>query len=140
MRGACWPSKGKQMATMHKATPDSPREATEGPRPAVIFRGIFRSGTNLAKHLLLQAGLGPVAFHAGWHKHLPGAPPTHFAAPEQPLRVICCKHPLAALNSLFRYARQVDFRHFECGRDWRSVLRSSFVVCIDGAPHLPAFE
>jgi hypothetical protein len=107
------------------------------PAPIVV-RGIFRSGTNLAKHLLLQAGLGPVLFHAGWHKHLPGPPPLDAGSAAE--RLLCCKQPLAAMESLFRYARRVEFAHFECGREWKTFLREPFAVSIRGVPDLPAFR
>ena len=101
----------------------TPNEAA----PPVKIHGIFRSGTNLAKYMVAQQFDCAPSFHLGGHKHLPL--PCIPGTTEQAWTrtVVCVKNPLANIVSLYRYARAVKFRHFDCGRTFDEFLRGRFL-------------
>lgn len=94
----------------------------------VKVHGIFRSGTNLAKYILLDQFDCEVTFNESGHKHLPLPYLPHEKLSSELPVVVCIKHPLANLVSLFRYAQSVDFLHFECGKTWDTFLREKFII------------
>lgn len=99
--------------------------------------GMFRSGTNLTKVLLEQNFQAKCEAYYGGHKHffIPGTwDETGFVADTRTV-VIVVKDPYAQLVSLFRYAQETGFRHFDCPRDWSAYLRSWFTVTL-AAPQL----
>ena len=103
--------------------------------------GVFRSGTNLLKLLIEQNMDAECRFSIGGHKHLYSPMnfgPDGYIVPDEKA-LVCVKDPYASMASLFRYAKLVKVRHFDCGRSWETFLTSRFVVSIDQAPYPPSF-
>lgn len=100
----------------------------------VKVHGVFRSGTNLAKYLLLDQFDCEVAFNESGHKHLPFPYLTQDSLNSNVPVVVCLKNPIANLVSLFKYAQSVGFLHFECGRDWDEFIRERFIIRMNADP------
>lgn len=110
---------------------------------AEVFKiyGLFRSGTNLLKLLVEQNMEATCNVNVGGHKHL-YTPikfgPSGYEPPEEKI-LVCVKDPYANMHSLFKYGQLVNFRHFECDKDWNAFLRSRFTLTIDSQPKHPGF-
>lgn len=104
--------------------------------------GLFRSGTNLLRHLVEEHLDARCDINEGGHKHLftPQNWTAHGYVPQPVDMLVCVKDPYAAMESLFRYAQSVKFRHFRCAQEWEEFLHSRFVVAIDRQPQPPAFR
>lgn len=112
----------------------------EDARPRIKVHGIFRSGTNLAKHLLTERYAVDVSFHGGGHKHLPLPCLPGVTEHDTMPVVVCVKNPLANLVSLFEYAVRVRFRHFDCGRTWAAFLSQPLRIRMNGDPRWPLYR
>ena len=82
--------------------------------------GIFRSGTNLLRHLVEGHLDATCDINEGGHKHLftPQNWTKEGYVPQLVDMLVCVKDPYAAMVSLFNYAERVRFRHFHCATDW----------------------